>query len=70
MSLTTCPDCRRLSFVEAESCPDCERAFLPGEMRARANAVEGAFSRRFNGLFAAMFMAALAVLTFVALRGT
>ena len=69
MSLTKCPDCRRLSFVEAESCPSCERAFRPGELRARANAEERAFGRRYNGLFAALFLLALAALAFVVLRG-
>ncbi len=69
MSLTKCPDCRRLSFVGAESCPSCERAFRPGEMRAQANAEERAFGRRNNSLFAAVFLMALAVLVFVVLRG-
>ena len=69
MGLTKCPDCRRLSFVEATSCPSCERAFRPGEMRAQANAEERAFGRRNNSLFAAVFLMALAVLVFVVLRG-
>jgi hypothetical protein len=66
MSLTTCPDCRRLSFVRAESCPSCARA---GELRSQANAEERAFGRRSNGLFAALFLFALAALAFVVLRG-
>ena len=69
MSLTTCPDCRRLSFVKAESCPSCARAFRPGELRARANAEERAFGRRNNSLFAALFLMVLAALVFVVLRG-
>jgi hypothetical protein len=69
MSLTKCPDCNRLSFVKAESCPSCERVFRPGELRARANAEERAFGRRSNGLFAALFLMALAALAFVVLRG-
>jgi hypothetical protein len=64
-----CPDCRRLSFVEATSCPSCERTFRPGELRAQANAEERAFGRRNNSLFAAVFLMALAVFAFVALRG-
>ena len=69
MSLTNCPDCRRLSFVEAGSCPSCQRMFRPGELRARADAEERAFGRRNNGLFAALFLFALAALAFVVLRG-
>jgi hypothetical protein len=69
MSLTKCPDCRRLSFVEAESCPSGERVFRSGEMRAQANAEERAFGRRNNSLFAALFLMALAALAFVVLRG-
>ena len=69
MSLTKCPDCHRLSFV-AESCPSCERVFRPGELRTQANAEERAFGGRNNSLFAALFLIALAALTFVMLRGT
>jgi hypothetical protein len=54
----------------AESCPSCARAFRAGELRAQANAEEGAFGRRNNGLFAALFLMALAALTFLVLRGT
>ena len=69
MSLTKCPDCRRLSFVKAESCPNCERAFRPGELRAQADAEDSAFGRRSNGLFAALFLFAMAALAFAVLRG-
>ena len=69
MSLTRCPDCRRLSFVEAESCPSCGRAFGPGELRGRANADGVAFGRSNDSLFAALFLLALAALAFVVLRG-
>jgi uncharacterized Zn finger protein (UPF0148 family) len=70
MSLTKCPDCRRPSFVKADSCPNCERVFRPGKLRAQANAEERDFGRRTNSLFAGLFLIALAVLTFVVLRGT
>jgi len=69
MSMTKCPDCHRLSFADAESCPGCERAFRPGELRAQANAEERSLGRRVNGVFAALFVAALAALAFVLLRG-
>jgi len=69
MGLTKCPDCRRLSFVKAESCPSCARAFRPGELGAQADAEERALGRRSNSLFAALFLFALAALAFVVLRG-
>ncbi len=70
MSLTKCPDCRRLSFVKAHFCPNCEPVFRPGELRAQASAEERAFGRRTDSLFAGLFLIALAVLTFVVLGGT
>lgn len=69
MSMTKCPDCHRLSFVKSESCPSCERAFRPGELRAQANAEEKSLGRRANGVFAALFLAALVALAFVMFRG-
>ena len=70
MSLTKCPYCRRLNFVESGACAGCERMFRPGELRAQAEAEARAFNRRYNGLFAALFLMLLAVLAFVVLRGT
>ena len=70
MNLTKCPDCQRLSFVKVESCPGCNRAFRPGELQAQANREESSFGRKYNGLFAALFLIALAALAFVMLRGT
>ena len=69
MSLTRCPDCRRLGFAGAGSCPGCARAFGPGGLRALPDADGGALGRRNNSLFAALFLLALAALTFVVLRG-
>jgi hypothetical protein len=69
MSLTKCPDCRRLSFVKAESSLSCERMFWPGELRAQANAEERAFGRRSDGVFAALITAALAAFAFVLIGG-
>jgi hypothetical protein len=70
MSLTKCPYCRRLNFVESGACASCERTLRPGELRARVGAAARAFNRRHNGLFAALFLMLLAVLAFVVLRGT
>lgn len=70
MSLTKCPHCRRLNFVKSGTCASCERIFRPGELRAKADAEARAFNRRYNGLFAALFLMLLAVLAFVVLRGT
>ena len=70
MGLANCPDCHGLSFVKAETCPSCERVVRPGELRAQADAEGRAFGRRNNSLFAALFLLALAVLTFLMLRGT
>jgi hypothetical protein len=69
MSLAKCPDCRRLGFVKAGPCPSCARAFRLGELRAQSDAEERAFGRGSNGLFAALFLFALAALAFVVLRG-
>jgi hypothetical protein len=43
--------------------------FRPGELRAKADAEERAFNRRYNGLFAGLFLIGPAVLAFVVLRG-
>jgi hypothetical protein len=69
MSLTKCPDCRRLSFVKADSCPSCARVFRPGEIGPQADAENRAFVRRSNGLFAGLFLMALAAIAYVMLRG-
>jgi hypothetical protein len=53
-----------------EMCANCERAFRPSELRAQADAEAKAFSRRYNGLFAALSLMLLAALAFVVLRGT
>ena len=68
MSLTHCPDCRRLCFVDSASCPSCEVSFKPGALRAAATAEEKSFSRKSNILFLVPFVSALAVLTFVLVR--
>jgi hypothetical protein len=70
MSLTKCPYCRRLNFVKSGACASCERALRPGELKEEAGAEVRAFNRRYNGLFAGLFLMLLAVLAFVVLRGT
>lgn len=70
MSLTKCPYCRRLNFVESGACASCERAFRSGELKEKAGEEVRAFNRRYNGLFAGLFLISLAVLAFVVLRGT
>ena len=69
MSLTRCPYCRRLNFVKSGTCASCERVFRPGELREKADAEDRVFNRKYKGLFAALFVIMLAVLTFVVLRG-
>jgi hypothetical protein len=66
MSLTKCPYCCRLNFVESGACASCERAFRPGELQEKAGAEVRAFNRKYDGLFLML----LAVLAFVVLRGT
>ena len=70
MRLTRCPYCRRLTFVKSGTCASCNQVFRAGELRAKADAEEVAFGRRYNGLFAGLFLIPLAVLAFVVLRGT
>lgn len=69
MSMTKCPDCRRLSFVAAESCQNCGRAFGPAELRAQANDEEMSLGKKVNGAFAALFLSALTAAAFVMPRG-
>ncbi len=69
MSLTTCPDCRHLSFVDAASCPSCLRAFRPGALRAQAAAEEKSSRIKYGTIFLAMLMSVMVLLLLVALRG-
>ena len=68
MSLTHCPDCRRLCFVDSASCPNCEVSFRPGALSAAAAADEKSFRRKSNLTFLAPFVGALAVLAVVLMR--
>ena len=68
MSLTHCPDCRRLCFVAAASCPNCEVPFRPGAFRAAAAAEKKTFRRRCTVLFLVPSLSTLAVLAVVMVR--
>jgi hypothetical protein len=69
MSLTKCPDCRRLTFVDALSCPSCGEAFRPGVLGAQAATEERGFNRRCGALFvSAVLLSAAGALLFVTLR--
>ena len=68
MSLTKCPACRRLTFIDALACPSCGEAFRPGALRAKATAEDRGFNRRCGALFLSVLLlgtvAALLVTTF------
>lgn len=69
MSMTKCPDCRRLTFIDAPSCPGCGEAFEPGALRAKAAAEESGFNRRRGALFlSALLLSAVGALLFVVIR--
>jgi hypothetical protein len=69
VSLTHCPDCRCLCFVDSASCPSCAVSFRPGALRAAAAAEEKSFRRRSNIMFLVPFVGALATLAVVLMRG-
>lgn len=68
MSLTHCPDCHRLTFINAESCPGCGEAFRPGALLAIAKAEERAFRRKCGALFLVAFLLIVAASLFMILR--
>jgi hypothetical protein len=69
MSLTKCPDCRRLTFIDALSCPSCGQAFRPGVLRAKAATEERGFNRRCGALFlSALLLGTVAALLLTTLR--
>jgi ribosomal protein L32 len=69
MSLTKCPACHRLTFIDASSCPSCEEAFRPGTLRAKAAAEERGFNRRCGTMFlSALLLAAVAASLFAIFR--
>ena len=69
MSLTKCPGCRHLTFVDALSCPSCGEAFRPGILRAKAAAEDRSFNRRCGALFlSVLLLGTVAALLFAMLR--
>jgi ribosomal protein L32 len=68
MSLTKCPNCHHLTFVDALSCPSCGEAFRPGALWAKAAAEDRGFKRRCGALFlSVLVVGTVAVLLFVML---
>jgi hypothetical protein len=68
VSLTHCPDCRRLCFVNSASCPSCAASFRPGVLHAVAAAEEKSFRRRSGIMFLVPFVSILALLAVVLMR--
>ena len=68
MSLTHCPDCRRLCFVDSASCPSCEVSFRPGALGAAATAEEKSFMMKGSVFFFVPFLGTLLVLAVVLIR--
>ena len=69
MSLTHCPDCRRLCFVDSASCPSCAVSFRPGALRAAAAAETKSFMRTSSIMFLVPFAGAFLALAVVLMRG-
>lgn len=68
MSLTHCPDCRRLCFVDSASCPSCEVSFGQGALGVAAAAEEKSFMRKGSVLFLVPFLGTMLVLAVVLMR--
>ncbi len=68
MSLTHCPDCRRLCFVDSASCPSCAAPFRPGVLRDAAAAEAKSFMRTSSIMFLVPFVSALVLLAVVLMR--
>jgi hypothetical protein len=68
LSLTHCPECRRLCFINSESCASCGAPFRAGVLRGAAEAEEKSFRVRSGLMFFVPFAGALAALAFVLIR--
>jgi hypothetical protein len=69
MSLTHCPGCHQLSFVDAESCHTCGQAFQPGQLQKVSDAEDRAFKRKAGILFFTLLIISLGIVLAVILRG-
>jgi len=68
MSLTHCPDCRRLCFINSASCPSCDASFRPGALRAAAASEEKSFMMKGIIMFLVPFLSALALSAVMLMR--
>ena len=68
MSLTQCPDCHKLCFINEVVCLSCGRTFQPGVLRRKAQAEELAFNLKCGVLYSRALVSILATLIFVVLR--
>jgi hypothetical protein len=57
MSLTGFPDCRRLSFVSAESCANCGLLFVPGSLQLKNDREERTFQKSALATFSVLLLA-------------
>jgi hypothetical protein len=62
MSLTGCPDWRRLSFVNAESCANCGLLFMPGSIQRKSDREERTFQNGALATFSLLILALVVVL--------
>jgi hypothetical protein len=69
MSLTHCPSCHQLSFVDAASCHICEQAFQPGQLQRVSDAEDKAFMRKAGVLFFTLLIISLGIVLAVILQG-
>ena len=68
MSLTHCPDCDQLSFLNASSCVGCGETFPPDALRKKAAAEERAFRIKYGTLYLAVLLSVMAALFFFLFR--
>jgi hypothetical protein len=69
MSLTHCPSCHQLGFVDAASCSSCAQAFQPGQLQKIAHAEDRALKRKAGILFFTLLLISLGILLAVILQG-
>jgi hypothetical protein len=68
LSLTQCPSCHNLSFVDVVSCPNCAQAFPPGQLQKIADAEDRAFKKRAGAMFIILLMISMAIVLAVILQ--